>query len=54
VLADELADAARALLGRAPLTAPVRLLGLGVGGVVGQARQLLLPLATDAERGDQG
>jgi DNA polymerase-4 len=42
--AAALASAARALLRRAPLTGPVRLLGLGVGGPADKAQQLALPL----------
>ncbi len=48
--ADELASAAQALLRRAPLTAPVRLLGIWVGGSLGPLRQLVLPLAPDADQ----
>jgi DNA polymerase-4 len=44
----ELVTAARHLLDRAPVTAPVRLLGLGVGGPSDLVRQLVLPL-DDAE-----
>jgi DNA polymerase-4 len=47
--AVELASAARHLLARSPVTAPVRLLGLGVGGSADVTRQLALPL-DDARR----
>ena len=58
--AIDLASAARALLDRASLAAPVRLLGLGVGGPKAAERQLALPLGGDADmvddagRTDQG
>jgi len=42
--AKVLAEAGRFLLRRGPIRAPVRLLGLGVGGVTGSHRQLPLPL----------
>ena len=42
--AEVLADAGRHLLRRAPITAPVRLLGLGVGGQAANTHQLTLPL----------
>jgi len=41
---ETLAEAGRYLLRRAPIEAPVRLLGLGVGGASGSGRQLPLPL----------
>jgi DNA polymerase IV len=41
---EVLAEAGRRLLRRAPVTSPVRLLGLGVGGPAGSSRQLALPL----------
>ncbi len=47
--ADELAAAGRALLHRAPLLAPVRLLGLGVAGA--GSRQLALPLEPSDRNG---
>ena len=42
--AEVLAAAGRYLLRRGPITAPVRLLGLGVGGATVSGRQLPLPL----------
>ena len=45
--ATELASAARALLGRALPSAPIRLLGMGVGGPSGEERQIALPLGCD-------
>ena len=41
---EVLAAAGRLLLRRGPLRAPIRLLGLGVGGVTGSGQQLPLPL----------
>jgi DNA polymerase-4 len=46
-----LAEAGRFLLRRGPIEAPVRLLGLGVGGAPSHSRQLPLPLEDPAETG---
>jgi len=54
--AAELQAVGRHLLRRAPLAAPVRLLGLGVSGAGAAGRQLVLPMPPvgDTELGDQG